>query len=160
MRYLIDTLILIWFLEGNPSLSSKTVNILSDPRNQMSVSIASLWEITIKTSIGKLKLSKSLPEIIQQMEKEQVEILQIENPHLLVLLSLPFHHNDPFDRLLINNRMTFASELLDRLEKFLILLKTCLSESSEISSPNTSSNKRYSGTRVANMNQAYFVGLV
>jgi PIN domain nuclease of toxin-antitoxin system len=101
MKYLIDTHILIWFLEGNVRLSKRAKNLIIDTDNQIFVSIASLWEMTIKMSIGKLKLSKTLPEIIEQMESDGINILSIQEEHLKTLLALPFHHNDPFDRLLV-----------------------------------------------------------
>lgn len=101
MKYLIDTHILIWFLEGNISLSKRAKNLIIDTDNQIFVSIASLWEMTIKMSIGKLKFSKTLPEIIEQMESDGINTLSIQEEHLKTLLVLPFHHNDPFDRLLI-----------------------------------------------------------
>jgi PIN domain nuclease of toxin-antitoxin system len=118
MKYLIDTHILIWFLEGNTSLSEKARNLITNTDNQIFVSIASLWEVTIKISIGKLKLSKALPEIIIQIEMDGVKILSIENTHLLTLLALPFHHNDPFDRLLIAQSITENVTLITDDHKF------------------------------------------
>lgn len=118
MKYLIDTHILIWFLEGNVSLSKRAKNIIIDTDNQLFVSIASLWEMTIKMSIGKLKLSKTLPEIIAQMESDGINTLSIEEEHLLTLLALPFHHNDPFDRLLIAQAQTENLVLITDDSKF------------------------------------------
>ena len=65
------------------------------------VSIASFWEIAIKVSIGKLILSHTLEEIIKKLKDNKINILQIEASAILHLLNMPFHHKDPFDRLLI-----------------------------------------------------------
>jgi PIN domain nuclease of toxin-antitoxin system len=67
MQILIDTHILIWFLEGNNLLSTQRQKSLSDSQNEVLVSIASLWELAIKLSIGKITLSKSLFQIVQQL---------------------------------------------------------------------------------------------
>jgi PIN domain nuclease of toxin-antitoxin system len=98
---LIDTHILIWFPEGNNLLSSQHQKILSNSRNEVFVSIASLWEMAIKISLGKLTLSKSLSDIIEQLSVENIEISPILPKHILEILTLPFHHRDPFDRIII-----------------------------------------------------------
>ncbi len=82
MRLLIDTHILIWFLEGNKSLSKSRRQIIANPQNDIFVSIASLWELAIKISIGKLTLAKSLADVIKQIAAEDTEILQI-SPNIL-----------------------------------------------------------------------------
>jgi len=68
MQLLIDTHILIWFLEGNKLLSKSRRQIVADSQNNVFVSIASLWEIAIKISIGKLTLAKPLANVIKQIE--------------------------------------------------------------------------------------------
>ncbi len=67
----------------------------------MFVSIASLWELAIKISIGKLTLAKSLADVIKQIAAVDIEILQISPEHTLQVSTLPFHHRDPFDRMII-----------------------------------------------------------
>ena len=101
MQILIDTHILIWFLEGNNLLSTQRQKLLSDSQNEVFISIASLWELAIKISIGKITLSKSLFQIIQQLGVENIEILPILPQHVLQVENLPFHHRDPFDRIII-----------------------------------------------------------
>lgn len=66
MRLLIDTHILIWFLEGNNLLVNDRRQIIADPQNDIFVSIASLWEIAVKISVGKLTLANSLADVIKQ----------------------------------------------------------------------------------------------
>ena len=102
MRILIDTHILIWFLEGNESLAKSRQELLSEIGNDVFVSIGSLWEIAIKLSLGKLRTKNSLNEIIIQIESENIKILPISPEHVSHVESLPFHHRDPFDRILIS----------------------------------------------------------
>lgn len=101
MRLLIDTHILIWFLEGNNSLSNSHQQIIADSSNEILLSIASLWEIAIKISIGKLTLSQPFEDVIEQIDAENIEILPISPEHTLQVSKLPFHHRDPFDRIII-----------------------------------------------------------
>ncbi|MBA3694755.1 MAG: type II toxin-antitoxin system VapC family toxin [Acidobacteria bacterium] len=101
MRLLIDTHILIWFLEGNKLLPKSRRQIIANPQNDIFISIASLWELAIKISIGKLTLAKSLADVIKQIAAEDIEILQISPEHTLQVSTLPLHHRDPFDRIII-----------------------------------------------------------
>ena len=101
MQLLIDTHILIWFLEGNNVLSTQRQKLLTASQNEVFVSIASLWELSIKISLGKITLSKSLFQIIQQLGVENIEILPISPQHVLQVETMPFHHRDPFDRIII-----------------------------------------------------------
>ncbi|HEX8396936.1 MAG TPA: type II toxin-antitoxin system VapC family toxin [Pyrinomonadaceae bacterium] len=101
MRLLIDTHVLIWFLEGNKSLSKPHRQIISDSQNDVLVSIASLWEIAVKISLGKLTLAKPLADVIKQIAVENIEVLPILPAHALHVSTLPFHHRDPFDRIIV-----------------------------------------------------------
>ncbi len=101
MRLLIDTRILIWFLEGSHSLSSSRQQIISQTRNDIFISIASLWEMAIKISLGKLTLRRPLADVIKQIAIEDIEILPISLEHTLQVSTMPFHHRDPFDRIII-----------------------------------------------------------
>jgi PIN domain nuclease of toxin-antitoxin system len=101
MQILIDTQILIWFLEGNNLLSPNRRQIISSSQSNIFVSLASLWEIAVKISIGKLTLSKPLADVIEQISKENIEILNILPKHILQVSTLPLHHRDPFDRIII-----------------------------------------------------------
>ncbi len=106
MRLLIDTHILIWFLEGNKLLAKSRRQIIADPQNNVLVSIASLWELAIKISVGKLTLAKPLADVIKQIAIEDFEILPISPEHTLQVSTLPFHHRDPFDRIIIAQSQT------------------------------------------------------
>jgi PIN domain nuclease of toxin-antitoxin system len=102
MRYLIDTHTLIWYLAGDSTLSSKARDLIDEQENSIYVSAASLWEMAIKFSIGKLDLRMSFEEMFpEQLEKNSVEILGADIVHFKTLVLLPFHHRDPFDRLII-----------------------------------------------------------
>ena len=101
MNYLIDTHIIIWHAENNPRLSREVVEILNNPINTIVVSYVSLWEIAIKQSIGKLSVGMTLSELEFNLQSNFFTLLDISVQHLEKLQKLPFHHNDPFDRLLI-----------------------------------------------------------
>ena len=100
-NFLLDTHALIWFLEGDAQLSLTAKTIILDTDNRLCVSVASLWEMAIKMSIGKLTLTQSVEQIIARLPVEFIELLSIEVPHILAIQQLPLHHKDPFDRLLI-----------------------------------------------------------
>ena len=101
MRILLDTHVLIWYLDGNIALEQKHRQLILNPANQIFVSAASLWEISIKVSLGKLKTSGSLTELIAQLDRQSIDILTISPGHVLQVAVLPFHHRDPFDRMLV-----------------------------------------------------------
>ena len=102
MRVLIDTNIFVWFIAGSDRLNHQAINIMTDMNNELVLSVASLWEIAIKSSPGKLELLRPFDQLIpEQLELHEIDILQIELPHLLRIISLLFHHRDPFDRLII-----------------------------------------------------------
>jgi len=103
MDCLLDTCVLLWAIErkADGKLTSKARNIISDPQNTMCVSIASLWEIAIKSSKGKLNVD--LRELLNEMKLAGFEILAIEEEYLLALKGLRAEglHSDPFDQLII-----------------------------------------------------------
>ena len=101
MRLPIDTHILIWFLEGNKLLSKSRRQIIANPQNDIFISIVSLWKMAIKISIGKLTLAKPLADVLKQIAIDDFEILPIAPEHTLQVSILPFHHRDPFDRIII-----------------------------------------------------------
>lgn len=101
MIFLLDTHTFIWFISGDPRLSITARQLIEDTANVRLISLASLWEITIKSSIGKLKLGLPFAVLIpQQLTSNMINQLPITVDHLAALANLPFHHKDPFDRLL------------------------------------------------------------
>ena len=102
MKYLLDTHTLLWFLQGDKKLSDKARGLIDNSDNRKFLSIASLWEIAIKVSLGKLALNKPFEKLFpEQLHFNRIEILDITADNLIKLTALPFHHRDPFDRLII-----------------------------------------------------------
>lgn len=104
--YLLDTNALLFFLYDSEKLSRKASEIIYSNDEKISVSIVSMWEIAIKSSIGKLKIKSSISKIADTCEKEQLEILSIKPFHLDEIIKLPPIHGDPFDRLIISQAIT------------------------------------------------------
>lgn len=103
--YLLDTHALLWFLRDSPELSKKALKIIST-EDEIFVSVASLWEIAIKNSIGKLDLEFSIEEIENLCNEKDITILQINGKQLDKIKLLPKIHSDPFDRLIIAQAQT------------------------------------------------------
>ncbi|TEU17265.1 MAG: type II toxin-antitoxin system VapC family toxin [Anaerolineales bacterium] len=102
MRLLLDTHSFLWFISGSTSLSPTARALIEDASNQPLLSVASLWEMAIKLSLGKLSLAQPFEVLIpQQMRLNGIKLLGIEIEHTAAVSKLPFHHRDPFDRLLI-----------------------------------------------------------
>jgi PIN domain nuclease of toxin-antitoxin system len=102
MKMLLDAQALLWFFAGSDRLSANALACIQDTQNSIFVSAATLWEIGIKDSLGKL----SLPEPFEQLFPDRlvdsnILMLPVLVPHLHMHRKLPFHHNDPFDRLVI-----------------------------------------------------------
>jgi PIN domain nuclease of toxin-antitoxin system len=101
MKLLLDTHAFLWFIDDSPRLSAQAKASLESDA-ELLISTASLWEIAIKNSIGKLTLAQPYETFIpQQLEQNNIEILPINLAHISVVCTLPFHHRDPFDRLLL-----------------------------------------------------------
>jgi len=101
MNLLLDTHALIWLTEADNHLSQSAKSAIENPVNTCFVSVASFWEMAIKTSLGKLEMQIPLTTLKSLIIENGIEILPIEVGHTLLIAQLPFHHKDPFDRLLI-----------------------------------------------------------
>ncbi|MBZ0296263.1 MAG: type II toxin-antitoxin system VapC family toxin [Anaerolineae bacterium] len=107
MRYLLDTHAFLWFVAGDDRLSETARMLIADRQNSLALSIASLWEIAIKISLGKLTLKQPYEILIPgQLALHGIEVLEITVAHTAALIGLPFHHRDPFDRMLIAQSQT------------------------------------------------------
>ncbi|MCP9765971.1 type II toxin-antitoxin system VapC family toxin [Lacihabitans soyangensis] len=106
MDLLIDTHTLLWFYAGDSKLDQKSKNVILDTENTIYLSIATLWEIAIKVNIGKLDLKGDIIEFFAFVERNDFTILPISFQNLIVLSNLPFHHKDPFDRIIITQAIT------------------------------------------------------
>lgn len=102
MKILLDTHTFIWFINGNNLLPEKVMRLISDPENRCFLSIASIWEIAIKISIGKLKLRSNFEKIRDFLTANSIVLLPLEFEHLQTLLKLEYYHRDPFDRVIIS----------------------------------------------------------
>lgn len=102
MRLLVDTHAFLWFAMGDVRLSRVARRRMEDARNEKFLSIASVWEMAIKLGLGKLRLDVPLPDLIQIGAVDNgIALLAIDKDHVIGIASLPRHHGDPFDRLLV-----------------------------------------------------------
>jgi len=107
VKLLLDTHAFIWFISGDHRLSEQAKAAFLNQDNKLYFSKASLWEMTIKISLRKLVLSGDwFTAIEQEMKSNGIQWLEIEIEHCKFLADLPFHHRDPFDRLLISQAMS------------------------------------------------------
>ena len=98
MRILLDTHLLLWWLEASPSLSEAAGDIIRDPENTIFVSAVSLWEIWLKHSLGKLRLP---PNFVERLAAESFESLPLTASQTSQVSHLPWRHRDPFARMLV-----------------------------------------------------------
>jgi PIN domain nuclease of toxin-antitoxin system len=101
MRLLIDTHALLWYLQGDASLSNLAMNAIENKDNDVSVSIVSLWEIAIKLGLGKLEIQRPFEKFEIDLHYLDIKILPIAFAEINIYRSLPLHHRDPFDRILV-----------------------------------------------------------
>jgi PIN domain nuclease of toxin-antitoxin system len=111
MNILLDTHVLIWALENNPTLTDSAVNSIVDGNNMVFVSSASVWEISIKQKLGKLEDPDNLQE---EIRLHRFTPLHINFDHAQLAGHLPLIHKDPFDRILVAQSMIEKLVLLTR----------------------------------------------
>jgi len=114
MKYLLDTHTAIWEFIDSPELTDKVKALIDDYRNEIFVSIVSAWEIAIKRSLNRKDVPLcSTSEFFNEIAAAGFELLTLEPHHVIPIESLPYHHGDPFDRLLISTaiaeNMTFVT---------------------------------------------------
>ena len=106
---------LLWWLADEPQLGRRARGLIEDPANDILISVASLWEMAVKLRVG--KLHADLAAVMEEAKREGFVLLGVTPTHLLVLATLPMHHRDPFDHLLIAQAITedavFLSEDTD-----------------------------------------------
>lgn len=120
MRLLLDTHAFLWFVAGDSALSARGRSLIEDDTNEKLVSLASLWEIAIKTNLGKLPLAKPFAQFIpEQLARNGFQVFGLTIDHTARVAVLPLHHRDPFDRMLVaqclveNLPLLSNDELLD-----------------------------------------------
>lgn len=111
MNYLLDTHIILWWLTNPKLISAKASKIISDKGNTVFVSSASLWEMAIKKSLGRLNLPRNIVEILQS---ESFQIMPIGHEEALGISDLPLIHQDPFDRILVMQAKLYNCVLITR----------------------------------------------
>lgn len=109
LRLLLDTYLLLWWLGSDPALSPAAKALIRDPENAIFVSAVSLWEIRLKESLGKLRLP---PTFGKALAAEAFESLPLTAAHTKQIAALPWHHRDPFDRMLIAQATTERLQFL------------------------------------------------
>ncbi|MCL2465828.1 MAG: type II toxin-antitoxin system VapC family toxin [Micrococcales bacterium] len=105
MDYLLDTHIVLWFAQGSHQLPSVALEAIVDPQATCGVSVASAWEVAIKVSLGKLELDGGANGFFEILDHNGFALLPIGRAEVMKVQTLPFHHRDPFDRLLIATAM-------------------------------------------------------
>ena len=99
-NFILDTHTFLWYLSGDELLSKKAKLLIEDTDNLKFISIASIWEISIKLNLKKLKLGVSLENLKNEININGFEILPLDFEHIITLSSLENHHKDPFDRII------------------------------------------------------------
>ena len=112
MKLLLDTHTFIWWDREPGLIPATTLDLMQ--RSELTVSLASLWEIQIKTQIGKLRLNMPLANMVNHHQANGIILLPIAIAHILELDPLPQHHKDPFDRLIIAQSCTEAVTIVTR----------------------------------------------
>ena len=102
MKVLLDTQTFLWWIASDSQLSERARTVIEDADHQLFLSAASGWEIAIKTRIGKLRLADDLHGFVsEQLRINAIQVLPIQMAHALHMATLPDHHRDPFDRMLV-----------------------------------------------------------
>ena len=114
MNLLLDTHTLIWFLNGDTALYEKAKKDIQQEDVSNFISIASIWEIAIKISLGKLEIKKPFAELESQISDNGFQLLPISFQDVSLITNLPFHHKDPFDRIIaaqcINRKLILVTK--------------------------------------------------
>ena len=105
MNLLLDTHVMLWFVAGDERLSATARTLIESSDTVSYVSIASWWEIAIKCGLGRLRIDAPLAAFMAARVEEGFRVLSIDMQHLPALATLPFHHRDPFDRLIVCQAM-------------------------------------------------------
>ena len=115
MKLLLDTHVFIWWMEDAGQLSRQAHTAITDEAESVTVSVVSVWEISIKVAAGRLKPPGDIPATIT---RSGLRVLPVHLRHALTAANLPRHHGDPFDRMLIAQAMAEGLTLVTRDAKF------------------------------------------
>lgn len=115
MKLLLDTHTFIWWDSRSTHIPTGTLDLLKSSDNELLLSLVSIWEIQIKAHLGKLELKQPLLDIVQRQESQNgIVILPITLTHIIELDQLPWHHKDPFDRLLTAQSRIESATLISK----------------------------------------------
>ena len=113
MGLLLDTHACLWFVSGDPRLSSTAAQRIADPDERVLVSVIVAWEIAIKLGTGKLVLNHRLEDLWpRSIAENEFDVLNVTSDHVLAAAPLPLHHRDPFDRLLIGQAIADDHQII------------------------------------------------
>ena len=113
MKYILDTHAFIWWDSEPEKLSKRARSLCEDPQSELVLSVASLWEMQIKSQLGKLRLAASLASIVAaQQEANELQLLAIQPDHTYALDHLPALHKNPFDRMIVAQARTEGLRLI------------------------------------------------
>lgn len=118
MKLLIDSHVVIWFISEKNKVPKNVLELIRNSDNTCYVSIATLWELSIKYSLGRLYLNISLSALFSIIQESGFLILPIDSKHIITNSSLPFHHYDPFDRIIISQAISEQFQLISKDKKF------------------------------------------
>ncbi len=111
MSHIIDTHTFLWFMDGAAELSASVRNLIDDPADATRISIASFWEIGIKSSLGKWELPGDVFALQKLVEAQGIEIVPIAVTAIHLMTRMEHHHKDPFDRIIAATALTSGSLL-------------------------------------------------
>jgi len=123
MQYLLDSHTFLWYISGSGELSSKAKEIIGTPDSELLISIASLWEISLKHSLGKLEIKGTYDSIADDLTENDIEILPIDFIHTKVQTKLHHYHKDPFDRIIIAQALSENIDIISKDEIFDLYFK-------------------------------------
>ena len=121
MKLLLDTHVLIWFLDDHDRIPNNVKQMIINPQNERYISIVSFWEIAVKINIKKLELNCTLYDLMKIIEAKDFKILPIKIEHLIKHITLPYLHKCPFDRLLISTTLSENLHIItsdDKIHKY------------------------------------------
>ena len=114
MNYLLDTHAFLWYCTGSPEMSATARQLIDDKKNRMFLSMASLWEISIKTALNKLEISGPYELVMDDVTGNDIELLPIGFAHTVKQNQLPFFHRDPFDRMIVSQSLVKGINLISK----------------------------------------------
>lgn len=115
MKLLLDTHAFLWWIGDDARLSGPAREAIADPGNDVSFSVASAWELAIKTAIGRFEADGELrPFLDEHIQRNAFQVLPVKLEHAVSVASLPAHHRDPFDRLLVTQAAAEGLTLVTR----------------------------------------------